>query len=442
MEKNIPFENRDPQPVDTKKDVEPIRQTIGSFGSSIMLNWPTDFLVVTQPFGVNPELHSQRNLPSHEGLDIRAPLNSKVYACADGVVETVHTRVEDGSPYGRYVIILHKDGYRTLYGHLGTTLVSKDQNVKGGTVIGNAAPTGQTTGGHIHLSLFQRGATAKGLTHFPDDIIDPTPFLSFTAKPPDISTYPWPIARCLAGVHVNEGSPEITFSTKYIPEALLLKMDSNKESIVSLKKANPTLFLMSQLDLRLTKRALTAPEWAAWVRPFVQRHVEAGVGYFAVLRAPNLITHGYGVHWASGKEFSRWWMDAVSLLKINFPTTKFGFPGLAPGPQITGQRLDAANFMEGADEAILNADWVSTICNWSSPREMLGEDKGTYYTILRRYYPDQLIFITEFGSLDSSLDPSARANEAARYIEIVKNQAGIGAAFARNLTFAKTASKQ
>lgn len=431
MEKNIPFEESTNTPK-IKKDVEQIRQIVGSFGNPIHLRWPTDYVVVTQAFTANPELHFDRNLPGHEGLDIRAPLNSKVYACADGMVETVHSRMEDGNPYGRYVIILHADGYRTLYGHLGSFTVSKGQKVMSGTVIGNAGPTGQTTGGYIHLNLMQQSATAKGLTQFPDDIIDPTPFLSFSAEPRDFSAYPWPIGRCLQGIFANGEELAIDISGKYVVEAALIRMGASKESIAVLRKSNPMLFLMTQLQLPATRKAITAAEWAARVRPSVQGHVEAGVGYFAVLRAPNLASEGCGLHWTSGKDFGRWWIDAVSLLKTSFPMAKFGFPGLTPGPQITGQRLDALTFMEAADEAMLHADWIGAICTWSAPKEMLDEDKGAYFSTLRRYYPDQLIFITEFGSVNLSLDASTRANEAARYFEIVKNEAGIGAMFARN----------
>jgi len=429
MDKNILFEKQEPVPGE-KKAVGQVPQIVGSLGNPINLNWPTDFVVVTQPFGANPELHLDRGLPGHEGLDIRATMNSKIYACADGIVETAHVRAEDGNPHGRCATILHRDGYRTLYGHLSNITVAKGQNVKAGTVIGNAGPTGQTTGGHIHLGLFQQGATAKGLTHFPDDIIDPTPFLSFSVKPSDISAYPWPLGRCLAGVHASGEGLSIDASGKYAPEAALLRMDVGKETIGSLRKHNPTLFLMTQLSLPAVRKPIPAAEWAAWVRPSVQRHVETGVGYFAVLRAPNLTSGGCGLHWHSGQDFGRWWMDAVASLRLSFPMAKFGFPGLAPGPQITGQRLDAANFMEGADEAMLHADWIGAICLWYSPKEMLDEDKGGYYLSLRRYYPEQLIFITECGSVNYAPDTASKASEAARFYQIVKDQPGIGAAFA------------
>lgn len=432
MEKNILFERQEPA-LREKKVGPQVAQTVGSFGKAIQLRWPTDYVVITQPFGANLELFQNRGFPGHEGLDIRAPLDSKVYACADGTVETVNLRPDDDNPYGRYATILHGDGYRTLYGHLSTIAVAKGQKVKAGTVIGNAGPTGQTSGGHIHLSLTQQGATAKGLTHFLDDIVDPTPFLSFSAKRRDFSVYPWPLGRCLRGAHLSDDGSGMNASANIAAEAeaVMLGKNTSKERISDLRKSNPTLFMMTQLGLPTTRKVVAANEWVGWVQSTVQQHVEAGVGYFVVHRAPNLASEGYGLHWGSGKEFGRWWMDAVSLLKARFPMTRFGFPGLAPGLQITGQRLDGAAFMEGADEAILHADWIGAICNWDNPKEMMDEDKGVHYLTLRRYYPDQLIFITEFGSVNTSLDANSRMSEDNRYFEIVKNEAGIGAAFGR-----------
>lgn len=432
MEKTIHFEETPSPDPRGGKDVEQIAQTVGVFGKPIRLLWPTDFVVVTQTFAANPDLYLQRNLPGHEGLDIRAPLGSKVYACADGVVEAVHQDLEEGNPYGRYLTIAHADGYGTLYGHLGSIAVAKGQRVKAGSLIGTAGPTGQTGGGHIHLGLTQQGATARGLTHFPGDVIDPTPFLSFAGRTRDVSNYPWPAGRCLAGAHARGVELGFDASGKYVPEAALLQMDASRETIASIRKSNASLFLMTQLQLPATGKAIAAAEWAAWARPSIQRHVESGVAYFAVLRAPNLTSQGCGLHWASGREFARWWLDAVAQLKTFFPSAKFGFPGLSCGPHITGQRLDAIAFMEGADEAMLHADWIGALCNWSRPMETLEENSGAAYALLRRYYPDQLIFITEFGSTDLNPDPTTRANEAARYFDNVKNLAGIGAAFARN----------
>ena len=52
----------------------------------IQLHWPTDYVRITQAFGINPDIYAYWGLPGHEGIDIRAPRNSNIYACADGEV--------------------------------------------------------------------------------------------------------------------------------------------------------------------------------------------------------------------------------------------------------------------------------------------------------------------------------------------------------------------
>ena len=89
----------------------------GKAGQRFVLRWPTNYLKITQSFGANADVYRRWGLPGHEGLDIRAPLNSNIYACASGTVYRVH----DGSrnhPYGIHVRLQHRDGYRTIYSHL------------------------------------------------------------------------------------------------------------------------------------------------------------------------------------------------------------------------------------------------------------------------------------------------------------------------------------
>ncbi len=428
MEKNILFEEHSHSRTDgSSKDSPKISQSIGSLGKPIQLSWPTDYQVITQAFGANPELHYDRNLPGHEGLDIRAPQNSRVYCCADGVVETIHIQDDDNYANGHFVIVLHNEGYRTTYGHLGKIQVNKGQKVKSGELIGYASLSGQTGGGTIHLGLSKEGATASGLTHYPNNIIDPTPFLSFSSKPGKAISYPWVFGRCLTGIRLNSG--ESNAMSDRTPEAVLLEMNTEKEAIRGLRTNYPTLFLLSQLSLPKVKKPLSAVEWVAWVRPFIQNQIAAGVGFFSLLNTPNLTKQGFGYHWNSGKGFGRWFLDAAMLIKDSFPDVKLGFPALAPGDQIVGQRYPAAVFMEEADEVILQADWLGVNCYWNQPQEMFDEETGGYYKKLRRYYPEQLIFITDFGN-KSSIFQGMNANEASRYLESVKDAAGIGAAFA------------
>jgi len=140
------------------------------------LSWPTEYRVTTQAFGANPQNYARFGLPGHEGLDMRAPNGSLVTACAPGTVYMIHDG-SDNHPYGRHVRIDHGNGYKTIYAHLLSPSVGVGQVVQRGQTIGLADNTGNSSGSHLHLTLKKAGATAAGETEYPNDIVDPTPYM-------------------------------------------------------------------------------------------------------------------------------------------------------------------------------------------------------------------------------------------------------------------------
>lgn len=144
-------------------------------------HWPTSSRTITQAYNARPSVYAQWGLTGHDGVDIAAATGAPVYAVAPGVVYAVGDERADkahgGHNYGVRVYIQHRDGYRTIYGHLDQRLVQVGQDVQGGQLIGRADSTGNSTGPHLHLTLKKDGATARGETAQPYDIIDPTPFL-------------------------------------------------------------------------------------------------------------------------------------------------------------------------------------------------------------------------------------------------------------------------
>jgi multidrug efflux pump subunit AcrA (membrane-fusion protein) len=172
------------------------------------LVWPTDYPVITQAFGANPQIYTRFGMPGHEGLDIRALTNTSVYSCADGSVYEVHTNPKD-HPYGIHVRVRHKDGYRTVYGHLLRALVSVGESVKAGQVLGKADSTGASTAAHLHLTLERDGATARKETKYPKDVVDPTPFMVWPdrSSKKGLPSEVWPAGRCLIGAYGGLGRP-------------------------------------------------------------------------------------------------------------------------------------------------------------------------------------------------------------------------------------------
>lgn len=94
----------------------------------------------------------------------------------DGLVYRVEGNPSSGN-YGIHVRIKHRDGFSTIYAHLMMPAVAEGDVVTAGQVIGLADNTGNSSGDHLHLTLKRDGATASGQTKYPNDIIDPTPYL-------------------------------------------------------------------------------------------------------------------------------------------------------------------------------------------------------------------------------------------------------------------------
>jgi murein DD-endopeptidase MepM/ murein hydrolase activator NlpD len=133
--------------------------------------WPAESRTITQKYGANPDYYMKFGLPGHEGVDIRAVRNSKIFAVAQGTVRLVLTdprnRDDGGHNYGIQVRITHAEGYETIYAHLSAFNVLPGDSVRAGQQIGLADNTGNSFGDHLHLTLKRHGV-----------IIDPTPFLA------------------------------------------------------------------------------------------------------------------------------------------------------------------------------------------------------------------------------------------------------------------------
>ncbi|NPA57787.1 MAG: peptidoglycan DD-metalloendopeptidase family protein [Aquificae bacterium] len=107
---------------------------------------------ITSRFGKRRDPFNGRRA-FHSGLDLKARYKQAVFATANGYVEFAGWK----SGYGKVVIIKHKYGYKTYYGHLSKIRVKKGKWVKAGTVIGYAGSTGRATGVHLHYEIRRYG---------------------------------------------------------------------------------------------------------------------------------------------------------------------------------------------------------------------------------------------------------------------------------------------
>lgn len=85
----------------------------------------------------------------HPGIDISSAYGNRIVATADGVVTFASSR----PGYGKTVIIDHRFGMSTLFGHMSRIVVRPGQRIKRGEVIGYVGNTGRSTGPHLHYEV-------------------------------------------------------------------------------------------------------------------------------------------------------------------------------------------------------------------------------------------------------------------------------------------------
>lgn len=85
----------------------------------------------------------------HTGIDIGAKMKTPIHAAADGVVAFAG----NGGSYGNMILLRHKNGLFTVYGHASKLIAKKGQYVKRGQKIALVGSTGASTGAHLHFEV-------------------------------------------------------------------------------------------------------------------------------------------------------------------------------------------------------------------------------------------------------------------------------------------------
>ena len=101
--------------------------------------------------GFGPRIHPiTKRKKQHDGMDFTASIGTPIYATGDGKVEISRYK---RSGYGKYIIINHGYGYKTLYAHMSKLLVDEEEYVKRGDTIGLVGSTGLSAGPHLHYEV-------------------------------------------------------------------------------------------------------------------------------------------------------------------------------------------------------------------------------------------------------------------------------------------------
>ena len=131
---------------------------IGAGGGTGRFGWPVlvpaGRVPITQRDGC-PDLAGEpykAGCPStrwHAGLDLGETSGTPVFAADTGVAHLV--RSDRG--YGNHILLVHGNGYATLYAHLSSFGVTEGQVVRRGEMIGQVGSTGFSTGPHLHFEI-------------------------------------------------------------------------------------------------------------------------------------------------------------------------------------------------------------------------------------------------------------------------------------------------
>lgn len=122
-------------------------------GSGVF-TWPVSNAVISSSFG-------QRWGRQHKGIDLVGERSIK--ASDEGVV----TFAGQQSGYGNVIIINHRNGYETLYGHLDSIDVKVGQIVEKGEIIGVMGNTGRSTGTHLHFEIKKDSVAQNPMKYLP-----------------------------------------------------------------------------------------------------------------------------------------------------------------------------------------------------------------------------------------------------------------------------------
>ena len=102
---------------------------------------------VSSPFG--PRIAPRPGASTfHEGIDIGAPIGTPIYAMSDGVV----LYAGPASGFGSEIVLSHRGGVTTVYGHVSRIMVPSG-HVDVGQPIALVGNEGESTGPHLHAEV-------------------------------------------------------------------------------------------------------------------------------------------------------------------------------------------------------------------------------------------------------------------------------------------------
>jgi murein DD-endopeptidase MepM/ murein hydrolase activator NlpD len=115
------------------------------------LRSPVEFSRISSTFSKGRFHPILQRMRAHQGVDFAAPQGTRVKASGEGVVDFVGKK----GGYGNVIVLKHKNGFSTVYGHLSAFAkgLRKGLKVAQSDIIGYVGMTGLATGPHLHYEF-------------------------------------------------------------------------------------------------------------------------------------------------------------------------------------------------------------------------------------------------------------------------------------------------
>lgn len=303
--------------------------------------------------------------PTHYGIDFSCSEGTPVYAPCDGICYLRDQGERKG--FGRY-IRLHTPTHHLYMAHLSQYLVSDEQSVQGGQLIGRSGNTGNSTGPHLHFEV----RSLAGSSH-KYGAVDPKSWLQEQQKGTMMKS------QSFGGVHLgNEGGvteadwkfirligDAMSFVT-FLPEP---NSNVTKDDITKILSLSPSCIfnVRPYLDPRQLGDSSVIRSYSTYEPGMLSyldfckrtldnwsRYIPEGHRILQVFNEPNMPRwsnwEGFGSETIDMKPFNDWFCWLVERLRSHNPTWRYGFSPLTPGNRdawFTGDPVGVPYFLHG-----------------------------------------------------------------------------------------------
>lgn len=185
-------------------------------------------------------------------------------------------------------------------------------------------------------------------------------------------------------------------------------------------------------------RRVTPEQFAEWTRGDIIRtantiravHPSAPI-VVEVHNEPNLYQEGLGASWDNGAAFGQWLANVIAIYRVTLPSgVAIMYPGLSPGGDVPGVRMDAGRFLADSWGAVgADVDYLGVHAYWSAGYPM--DTAVAYVNSQLAIAGGCPCYITEASINDrpAVLPPSEYAQQYADFLAVLDGRWVRGAVF-------------